>query len=177
MPSAREAFGPAGHASRTDPSVPVPALAPQTPFERASRAAVLAGDAPLPRAAREAREPAGEGGKEAKGKGRDKGKAKAADPNQRSLVSYWGSSAAKAAEEKAQEDPVPTKCDEWDRVWDENTEGLEIKRRPAPEGREACTPLESRGSCPVCQQVCASLPCAVPRRAAPRRPVCALPQR
>ena len=128
-------------------------------------------------AAREALEPAGEGGKEAKGKGRDKGKAKAADPNQRSLVSYWGSSAAKAAEEKAQEDPVPTKCDEWDRVWDENTEGLEIKRRPAPEGREACTPLESRGSCPVCQQVRASLPCAVPRRAAPRRPVCALPQR
>ena len=107
MPLAREAFavmgkGKTGHGHGGVAERPL-----GTVFERAQRAALFAGDNAQGERGKHAG--AGEGAKEGTGKGRDKGKAKQADPNQRSLVSFFGSSAAKAAEEKAREDPVPAK--------------------------------------------------------------------
>ena len=106
MPLAREAFAVAGKGESGHGHGGAAGRPPGTIFERAQRAALLAGDT----ATVERGKPAGaEGAKEGKGKGRDKGKAKPADPNQRSLVSFVGSSAAKAVEENAREDPVPAK--------------------------------------------------------------------
>ena len=107
MPLAREAFAVAGKGESGHGHGGAAGRPPGTIFERAQRAALLAGDTATVERGKPAG--AGEGAKEGKGKGRDKGKAKPADPNQRSLVSFFGSSAAKAVEEKAREDPVPAK--------------------------------------------------------------------
>ena len=107
MPLAREAFAVMGKNETGHGHGGAAERPPGTVLERAQRAALLAGDNAQGERGKHAG--AGEGAKEGTGKGRDKGKAKQADPNQRSLVSFFGSSAAKAAEEKAREDPVPAK--------------------------------------------------------------------
>ena len=93
-----------------------------------------------------------------------KGKALKPDPSQPSVAAFFG-------KPKKMRDVIPSKCDEWDRTWDEGTEGLGFKSRLAKddapqlrvavkaEGTSALSAERtfsevagSRGICKICSQ-------------------------
>ena len=93
-----------------------------------------------------------------------KGKALKPDPAQPSVAAFF-------AKPKEMRDVIPSKCDEWDRTWDEGTEGLGFKSRhtkddapqlPVAVEAESSSALsaertfsevaESRGICKICSK-------------------------
>ena len=153
---------------------------PANIFERAQRAAFLAGeDRGVERS--KSRAPGdGSAGRKEMGKNEKtektkSDKTKAPDPNQRSISAFFGTGRA-AEETNKKEDSLPATCEEWDKTWEEGIEGLDIKKKPKNEDRgsdkgdggvekagsrfekqteshevEDSEGAESRGKCKVCR--------------------------